>query len=319
MVCKVFIFLLILVGLGLRIEGYAQKADIVKAKVISERIDSSFEDKDFVNQSMEVRILEGINIGQVVTVNSSVNRSKAIDLYEKGDNIYLIKGMEGEYFFADRDRLPQIGIIFGIFFIIVVALAGKRGFGSIVGLASSVLIIAFYIIPQIVNGQDPFIVSLQGIFVAALVSFYFAHGFNRRTTIALVGTIITLVLAGVIAWYFTRLLSLTGSYSEDTAYLQRGVLENLDLRGLFLGGVMLGTLGVLDDITTAQVAAVEQLKKANFELDMRQLFVRSYEIGEGTYCWTCEYACFCIYWIIFCFFTFIYCKQYESLVVYSQF
>ncbi len=253
---------------------------IVKGKVLSERLDTSFVNSDFINQKLEVEILEGPDSDQIVTINASVRNADSDYKYGEGDSIYLIKGINGDYFFGDRNRLPRIWLIFALFFVVVVALAGKRGLGSIFGLGSSILIIAFYIIPMIIAGNDPFFVSLQGIVVAALVSFYFAHGFNRRTTIALIGTMITLVIAGLLAWFFTRFLFLTGNYSEDTVYLQRGVLENLDLRGLFLGGVMLGTLGVLDDITTAQVAAVEQIKKANYNLKFTELFKRSYSIGK---------------------------------------
>jgi len=258
----------------------AQSNDIFKGRIISVEDGELDDTRNILTQDLEVRILEGVDKGDIANVSSTINSANSEFELDTGDSIYLFKGADGKYYFGDRDRLPQIWMIFGLFFVVVVALAGKRGFGSIIGLASSVLIIAFYIIPMIIAGNDPFIASVQGIVVAAVISFYFAHGFNRRTSIALVGTMLTLFMAGVLAWYFTRILFLTGNYSEDTLYLRSGVLENLDLRGLFLGGVMLGTIGVLDDVTTSQAAAVEQLKKANFNVIKWDLFKRTYEIGK---------------------------------------
>jgi uncharacterized membrane protein len=76
------------------------------------------------------------------------------------------------------------------------------------------------------------------------------------------------------------LTHLTGGGTEEAFYLQIGVLSTLNLRGLLLGGIIIGALGVLDDITTAQTAAVDEISKANPSLRFEELVKRGHSIGR---------------------------------------
>lgn len=206
------------------------------------------------------------------------------DLVDVGDEVVLVglQSDEGvsDFYIIDHYRLPSVAVGLGVFFVLVVWIAGRKGLGSIVGLGISLVVIALYIVPQIIAGGNPLIVSLVGASLIAVISISVAHGFERRTAVALVSTIFTLALAVGIAWLYVVLAKLSGLGSENAYFLQVGDLANLDLRGLLLGGIIIGALGVLDDVTTSQAAAVEEIYKADFSVSKVELYRRSMSVGR---------------------------------------
>lgn len=137
-----------------------------------------------------------------------------------------------------------------------------------------------FIIPSIIGGNNPFVMSLLGSGVIASASLYLSHGFSKRTTIALISTLLTLVLAAVLSIIFVEITRLSGAGTEESFFLQFGPLEQLNLKGLLLGGIIIGALGVLDDITTAQSAAVEEIHNANPKLSAKDLYKRGLSVGK---------------------------------------
>jgi uncharacterized membrane protein len=174
----------------------------------------------------------------------------------------------------------MLAIMAGLFFLLAVLFGGVRGFTSVLGLGASILIILNFIVPRINAGGHPFQITLMGTFMIAAVSLYLAHGFNRRTSVAFAGTLITLSLSAGAAVVAVSLSRLYGMGSEQALYLQNGDFGDIDLRGLLLGGIMLGVLGVLDDITTAQSAVVEELKRAKPSLAFADLYKRGLSVGR---------------------------------------
>jgi uncharacterized membrane protein len=121
---------------------------------------------------------------------------------------------------------------------------------------------------------------MAGSFAIVLVSLYLAHGFNKRTSVALLSTILVLFLAIGLSFLFVSATMLHGNGSEEAIYLQINPGQNINLQGLLLGGIILGALGVLDDITTGQAAAVDEIHKANPSLSRKELYKRGLSIGH---------------------------------------
>jgi uncharacterized membrane protein len=184
------------------------------------------------------------------------------------------------YYVTDRYRLPALGMAAALFLGLALLFSRRRGVGAIVGLAITALVLARFVVPAIVEGRSPLLVSLLGALVITLTSIYLAHGLSLRTSVAVGSTLVTLVIAWGMAIAFVTLGKLFGLGSEEAFYLQLAPAEQLNMRGLLLGGIMLGALGVLDDITTAQAAAVDELHKANPSLDARELYRRGLSVGR---------------------------------------
>jgi len=131
-----------------------------------------------------------------------------------------------------------------------------------------------------VAGQDPVLISIVGSIVLLSISTYLTYGWNPKAHAAMVGMILSLTLTGLIAWIFVEWTRLTGLSVEESSYLVIELGPNLNFRGLVLGGIIIGSLGVLDDICVGQASAVFELVNANRDLGWKALFRHSLNIGR---------------------------------------
>ena len=229
-------------------------------------------------QRVKVLIKEGPRQGEEAVIEygslSDVQKLKV------GMPVIVVAPQNVDLFIFDRYRLPALGVITVIFGFLVLIFAGWRGLGSLAGLGISVIVLVKYVVPQIMAGSNPFIVSLIAAFFISVISIYLAHGLNRRTTIAIGGILVTVLIAMGLAQLFVQMASLTGTGSEEAFFLQTSPAAFINLRGLLLGGIIIGVLGILDDITTAQAAAVYEIWQANPRLSRRELYRRSMAVGR---------------------------------------
>ncbi len=226
-------------------------------------------------ETLGLRILDGGRENEEVQVEhpfQNLNVGDKVVLSEYGD--------DGEFSVMDKYRLPALWVVFGIFVVLVVIVGRLKGTGALLGLGLSIFVLMQFIIPHIISGESPIIVSILGAFVIATLSLYLAHGFSKRTSIALLGTLITLAIASVIAILVVPFTKLAGMGSEDAMYLQFGQFDTLNLRSLLLGGMIIGVLGILDDVTTGQVAAVDEIHKANLKLKFGELYAKGLSVGR---------------------------------------
>ena len=239
---------------------------------------------DTFTQQLDVEILTGPDKGMLVSSTNQVALTdKSFKKLSPGDRIVIGKtnvGNEIQYYMSDTYRLNSLWIVLAIFIGITLLLTRFQGLKAFVGLFASFLVITWYIIPHILHGGNPTIVSIIGTTMIAATSLYIAHGFHRRTSIAFVGTIISIVIAVVLSYIFVRVTHLFGMGSEEAFYLQFAPGTSINLRGLLLGGIIIGVLGILDDITTAQSAVVEQIYQANPTLSSGELYKRGSVVGR---------------------------------------
>lgn len=265
--------------------------EIVKAQVLMITNEGQKEilGKSYPFQEVKFKILEGTDSGKEVTINHGERFSVVEGQKVKvGETIVVVKltvpiGEETQidYQIIDKYRLPQIVAITLVFALLVLALSRLKGLGSLVGLAISLLVIVKFIVPQILAGRPPLPVVIVGSIFIMLTTIYLAHGFSKRTTIALVSTTITLVIVGLLSVTFVKIGNLSGLGNEDANALRFGQqTAGINFQGLFLGGIIIGALGVLDDITTSLSTAIFELKKANIKLKFKQLVSSGMAIGR---------------------------------------
>jgi len=260
-----------------------------RGKIINITLEETTEVGGYPSSNQEVRLVlnTGAEVAAFYTLPLGAHEDRLLKI---GDEVIvneyplMIQSENGvksfEYVVTDLYRFPSLMFVAFIFVLVIVVFAGINGLRAIGGLGMTVALLLYFVVPQIAAGANPLVISLVGSLIIACVSLYLAHGFNRRTTIALVSTLGTLCLAIVAAVSFVSLTKLFGLGSDESLDLQYGALPNLNLRGLLLAGMIIGALGVLDDITTAQAAAVEEIHKANSKLSFSELYQRGMSVGR---------------------------------------
>lgn len=232
-----------------------------------------------VTQVFEVRIGEAI---ETISYRETINGSYRLDL-APGDEILVSvnEGPEGRTFFvADRVRESSLWL-FGIIFAGLVIIVGRiQGATSLIGMAASLLVILRFIIPGIASGSDPVTISLIGAAVILATSLFLSHGVNAKTITALLGTTGSLVVTAVLASVAIDMAHLSGLGDEDSRTLRILTQGAISSEGLLLGAIVIGSLGVLDDVCVAQASAVFELRSANPLLTARDLFSRAMNIGR---------------------------------------
>jgi uncharacterized membrane protein len=183
--------------------------------------------------------------------------------------------------YKSKYRIGGLIVVGVLFLVLIFALAGLKGINAILGLVFTVQLIQTILLPGLVTGIDPLLLTIIVSGLASTVSLLIAHGWNKRTMVAVFSTLIVLVITIFLSQWVVDILQLTGYGDEATTDLkQNNQTYFLNLQGLLLSGIIIGTLGILDDITTAQASVVEQLSRANPTLDPKQLFWRSLEVGK---------------------------------------
>jgi hypothetical protein len=137
----------------------------------------------------------------------------------------------------------------------VVALGGLRGIAALAGLAATIVVLLAFVWPAVLEGRDPLAVALVGASAIAFLALYTSHGFTVKTTVALLGTLGGLACVAILALAFMALADITGFGSEE-AFVVSALGTQIDLRGLVLGGMVIGALGAIDDMTVTQASAV---------------------------------------------------------------
>lgn len=232
-------------------------------------------------QFLVVRLLEGPDAGKRFTWEDTV--SVRTSRLNAGDEVVAGRPRNPqpgfEYTVVDRQRKDPL-LWLGLLFAVAVLLLGRlRGAASLAGLAASIAVLLAFVVPAILDGRNPVAVALVGASAIAFLALYLSHGVNTRTTVALFGTLGGLAVTAVLAGVFQTVAQLTGFASEEASYLLASGAQ-VNLRGLMLGGVVIGALGAIDDITVTQTSAINELHRANPSIGRFQLMRAGMRIGR---------------------------------------
>lgn len=232
-------------------------------------------------QQLGVRLTQGRDDGETINLEQGGSGPGGVTLHV-GDKVvlgYSDQDGERQYYFADFNRDFPIALLFLLFAVASLALGRWSGLRALVALVLSLLVLVWFVIPSVLHGGSPIAVAIVGSALIMLVVLYVTGGFNTQSTVGVLGTMLSLALIGALAWGFVVASHLTGLADEDATFLQAAA-TNLNLQGLLLGGIIIGSLGVLDDMTVTQVSAVWELRRANPTYSARQLYGAAERIGR---------------------------------------
>jgi uncharacterized membrane protein len=233
---------------------------------------------------VELEILSGPLRGQHTQVNlGAMEDASNQQQYREGDQVLadVTTRENGEFTLTITDyiRTGSLAFLVTLFIGATVLVSGWKGFRSLIGLAISFVVLVGFVIPRILAGQDAVLVSTAGAFVLLAATLYVSLGWSAKTHTAFLGVVFTLILVSVLSSFAVDLTHLNGAGSEDALTVQ-ATAASIDLRGLFLAGIIVGSLGVLADVVVTQASAVIELAEADPTLSWRELYRRAMNIGH---------------------------------------
>lgn len=236
-------------------------------------------------QIARVNILEGQYAGIPMEIDYGKRQVRSDDyLMAPGDKILVSISKTPDNvvnaYFVDYVRTTPILWLTVIFAIAIILISSWKGIRALLSMAFSLYIIIGYIIPHILIGEDPLRVSIIGSIILLAVSLYLTYGWTLKTHAAVISMILVLILTGALSGLFVVFAKLNGTGDENVMFLMQLMETPINLRGLLLGGMIIGALGVLDDLVTTQASAVFELHHANPALGFRGLYNSAMRIGQ---------------------------------------
>ncbi|GLF96795.1 YibE/F family protein [Streptomyces yaizuensis] len=186
---------------------------------------------------------------------------------------------ELQYAVIDIERTVPMALLAAIFALAVVLVGRMRGVMALVALVASFAVLTFFILPAILDGANPLLVAVVGASAIMLIALYLCHGLTARTSVAVLGTLVSLMLIGLLGSVFIDWAALSGNTDDNTGLIH-GLYPGIDMSGLLLAGVIIGSLGVLDDVTVTQTSAVWELHQADPRMGPRALYRAGIRIGR---------------------------------------
>ncbi|QFR94650.1 YibE/F family protein [Streptomyces tsukubensis] len=227
-----------------------------------------------------VQVTSGDDTGRTFTELVRPDASRKLHQDQKVVLAYSPKApRELQYAVTDVNRTLPMVLLAGIFAVAVVVVGRMRGVMALVALAVSFLVLTFFILPAVLQGSNPLAVAVVGAGAIMLIALYMCHGLSARTSVAVLGTLVSLLLIGLLGSVFIGWASLTGNTDDNTGLIH-GLYPHIDMSGLLLAGVIIGSLGVLDDVTVTQTSAVWELHQADPTMSRRKLYRAGIRIGR---------------------------------------
>jgi len=237
----------------------------------------------------KVKITSGPEDGKVVSV--TLSSGGPVPDYDVGDKVRVSKvtfepdqisspGVaRTQYTVIDFERRVPLLVLFLVFAALVIVFGRLRGALSLVGLAMSLAVVLVFIVPAILDGTSPLAVALVGSMAVMLLSISLAHGLGPKSLAAIMGTGVSLLLVGLLAVIATNATHLTGMSTEETTSLALQD-DSISLSGLLIAAMIIGALGVLDDVTISQASTVFAIRSADPDQKFKDLYLRAIDVGR---------------------------------------
>ena len=260
-------------------------------KILDERTEDIIgTDTEALVQEVRVRILGSARKGEEVEFETDLMRLAV------GDSIYVnrLESIDGVEYYTFKDANRRFALVtLGLFFVAALLFfSGLHGLRALGSLALSIVVLFFVLVPLLLSGYSPMLVSVLVAGPILGVTIFLTHGFHTRAKIAFLGTFGAVIATGCVATLWVGLARLTGLSSDEAIYLNFSTHGSLDFGGILLGSILLnetiprainiiiGILGILDDVAITQASVVGELRRANATLTKRELYTRALRVGR---------------------------------------
>jgi uncharacterized membrane protein len=278
----IFLLFFILPTLSFGQEVYQDLQDVVNAEVVEiiseEQVLVPGTEVKSTIQTIRAVILEGEDRG------TEIRFTNDYILLDPGQKFFLnrLKTINGVEIYSVRevDRRGKILFLAFVFSVVVVFFGGKQGIKSLLSLFGSLFVIMYFLVPELVSGTSPVVLSVAVSSVILFCVIFLTHGFNKSSAVSFSSTVVAVIITGLLAYFSVHFSDLTGFYSDEVSYLNLNTKGELDFVGLLLSAMIIGALGVLDDIAVTQVAVVREIFYTDKSQTRMQVYKKALRVGQ---------------------------------------
>jgi len=259
------------------------KARVVEILAVEEK--AREDGSKYKQQNLKLIGLDGEQKNKEIVYNGiSDIEVDNINFYNVGDKVFIDSFVDESgtqtFYVVDFVRTGYIYILTALFVLTVLVIGKFKGFKALLSLVLSFIIIIKFILPQILAGHDPFLVSLIGGVIILAIIIYLTEGFKKKSHIAILSVLLSLTVTLILSLIFTKLTRLSGLAQEEASFLIGIGTAQINFQGLLLAGFIIGAVGVLDDIVVGQIEAVDRIREANPSLGTKKVFSLAYKVGN---------------------------------------
>ena len=256
--------------------------NLYKAKVI--KIENEKKIKDSVIQKVRIKILNKDYKNKETVITKTYIDNGYDKLLKKGNRIIIHKEVNDEevsFYFNNIDKTYSLLMLVLIFILFVILLGGFKGIKALIALIITILLILFFLVPLLLKGYSPIILSIITCIISSILTFIITSGFSKKTLTAILGVSFGLLVGGIFAYVFGIITKTTG-FSSDNAqmlqYLPGGI--KFDFKGLLFAGIIIGSLGACMDVSISIASSLEEIKGQNKKISDKELIKSGFNIGK---------------------------------------
>ncbi|KAF5053762.1 YibE/F-like protein [anaerobic digester metagenome] len=265
------------------------KAEIISVDDVSEEtIDSGYETFSSKTISFTARITNGDQKGTVTNARQYMDDMVAVDakVVEQGDKILMSSliardGDGKEWTFVEYDRSGVLLMLLISFFLLIILFGRKKGLNTIISLVFTYLSIFMVFVPSILKGNNIYLSSIIVSIFIIFMSLLLINGADKKTLCAIVGNLGGLMIAGILAYFISKILNLTGITDDDTMFLLMLETEKpIDLIAVLWSSIVIGSLGAVMDVSMSIASALNELSENMVEKSFKTMLKSGLNIGQ---------------------------------------
>ncbi len=269
--------------------GKQYKAKIIKDLGVREEFleDSSGGSKEKY-QVVKVKVIDKSNLNgktydadYVLRLYDSVEQAKL----KVGKNVYIsfdeMDPTQQRVIVTDVDRIPYLVFVLSIFLLLILLIGRWQGVKTIISLALTFVAIFYIVLPLIIKGYSAIFLAIITCSLIAIITLLLVGGFNKKTVVSIIGTISGVIVAAILAVTVSKLANITGLSNEDSQMLIYASSDmNIDIKGLFFAGILIGTVGATMDISMSIASSMHELTDKVKSIKASELIKSGLNVGK---------------------------------------
>jgi uncharacterized membrane protein len=253
----------------------------VKGKILSIIREENLVDDEYLTSvtDFQVEIMEGKDKGTVLKISHPTYREKQHNLSFKPNMNVVVYRDAGENYIIERDRRSSLYFLVSLFLGATLLIAKKQGLKAIISLGITGFLIFKFMIPGIILGVSPILISIIILSISSVVTIFFMTGFNSKGIIAILGTLGGVIFAGILSMFFSNTMGFTG-YTTIESINYASLIKNIDLKELISAGVIIGSAGAVMDVSMSISSALAEIKIHKPHITSLELYSSGMRIGR---------------------------------------